>query len=154
MRVYADTSFLVGYSVWNDTNASAATSFYEERQDETWWWSPWHRVEVFNSIRQLTRIKERKRALLVEEAKRIIRNLEEDVRCRYFEHIETDWRDVLRTSQEISLGNAFVRDCPATDLLHVAYAIEVGTDLFVTFDASQCELANQEGLAAVMPIAP
>ncbi len=46
MRIYADTSFLVGYAVWNDTNAQAATAFYEAKQDETWWWSPWHRVEV------------------------------------------------------------------------------------------------------------
>ncbi len=151
MRIYADTSFLVGYAVWNDTNAQAATAFYEAKQDETWWWSPWHRVEVFNSIRQLTRLRQAKRALLVEEAKRVIRNLEEDVRCRYFEHIEADWRDVLRTSHEISLANAFVRECPATDLLHVAYAIEVGTDLFVTFDASQYELAVREGLNAVVP---
>ena len=54
MNYYADTSFLVAVRAPHDHFHRAALDLYEDRQDEIWIWSPWHRVEVFNTIRQLT----------------------------------------------------------------------------------------------------
>lgn len=63
-------------------------------------WSPWHRVEVCNSLRQFAR---GARPILKEsDARRIIHRLEADIRAGYFQHLERDWRDVLRTAYEIS----------------------------------------------------
>src|SRR5258706_473154 len=77
--------------------------FYEARQDQVWLWSPWHRLEVFNSIRQLVRHPDTDRRLTFAEAKSLIHRLEMDVRLGYFTHVEADWRDVLRTANEISI---------------------------------------------------
>jgi hypothetical protein len=47
--------------------------------------------------------------------------------------------------------SAFVRACPGTDLLHVAYAKEFAADLFVSFDDEQLLLAHSAGLKVMNP---
>jgi predicted nucleic acid-binding protein len=152
MSLYADSSFLLASRVTHDTFHEAAVNFYDGRESEVWLWSPWHRVEVFNAIRQLTRNPDRGRNLSQGEAKALIYRIEADVRLGYFLHLEADWRDVLRTASEISAENAFTRACPAMDLLHVAYAKECAADLFVSFDDEQVALAEAAGLTVVNPL--
>lgn len=147
--IYADTSFLVATRVRRDTFHRRAIDFYEQHQNEVWLWSPWHRVEVFNSIRQLVRHPEVARRLLLAEAKALIHRLEMDVRLGHFTHLEADWRDVLRTANETSIALGFDHPCRAPDLLHVAYAKELASELFVTFDEDQRRLAEVSGLKAV-----
>ncbi len=106
---------------------------------------------MFTTIRQLTLHPAAKRTLSEAEAKALIHRLESDVRCGYFLHLEADWRDVLRTASELSVANAFVRACPGTDLLHVAYAVELASEAFVSFDDDQLELARAAGLRAIGP---
>jgi len=151
MTIYADTSFIVASRVPHDTFYPQAGPWFKTHQDEVWLWSPWHRIEVFNTIRQLTRNPDGRRAISASEAKAVIYRLEADVRCGYFLHLEVDWRDVLRAASEISAGNAFDRSCPATDLLHVAYAVELVSDLFVSFDEDQLALARGAGLQVERP---
>jgi predicted nucleic acid-binding protein len=150
--IYADSSFLVAARVRRDTFFKLALDFYEAAQDEVWLWSPWHRVEVFNSIRQLVRHPDAARRLSLAEAKTLIHRLETDVRLGYFTHMEADWRDVLRTANEISIGNGFDLACRAPDLLHVAYAKELAAELFVSFDNDQLTLAGAAGLKTRKPI--
>jgi predicted nucleic acid-binding protein len=149
--IYADTSFLVAARVRRDTFHQPALDFYEAQQEEVWFWSPWHRVEVFNSIRQLVRHPDVQRRLLPAEAKALIHRLETDVRLGYFTHLEADWRDVLRTANEISIAFGLSLPCRAPDLLHVAYAKELAAECFVTFDQDQSALADAVGLKAVRP---
>src|SRR5256885_438727 len=59
--IYADSGFLVAFRVPEDTFHREAQEFYEAEQDRVWLWSPWHRIEVFNTIRQLARHPEAKR---------------------------------------------------------------------------------------------
>lgn len=149
--IYADTSFMVAARVRRDTRHTSALDFYEAKQDDEWLWSPWHRVEVFNSIRQLVRHPEAARRLRPPEAKALIHQLETDVRLGYFTHMEADWRDVLRTANEISIASGFEIPARAADLLHVAYAKELAADLFVSFDNDQLALAKASGLKTENP---
>jgi hypothetical protein len=59
--IYADTSFLLAMRVPFDNFHEAALAYYETNQESVWLWSPWHRVEIFNSLRQLVRHSEAKR---------------------------------------------------------------------------------------------
>jgi len=149
--IYADSTFIIASKVREDTFHELALEFCESHAEEEWLWSPWHRVEVFNSIRQLTRYPDPKRRLKLVEAKATIRRLEEDVRVGYFIHKEVDWRNVLRAANDISHANGFDRPCRSADLLHVAYARELAAATFVTFDEDQFALAMSTGLAAVRP---
>ena len=149
--IYPDTSFLVALKIRRDTFHLAALDFFEARQGEVWLWSPWHRVEVLNAVRQLTRHPDAKRRLRLAEAKALIHRLETEVRLGYFTHLEVDWRDVLRTANEISIASACGLACPAADLLHVAYAKELVAEVFVSFDDEQLALANASGLRILRP---
>jgi predicted nucleic acid-binding protein len=137
--------------VRRDTFHQPALDYYERKQEEVWLWSPWHRVEVFNSVRQLVRHPEAKRRLRPAEARALIHRLESDVRLGYFTHLEADWRDVFRTANETSIAYGFGMACRAPDLLHVAYAKELAAEVFVSFDDDQLALAQISGLKAVRP---
>ena len=149
--IYADSTFIIACKVREDTFHQPAQDFYEAHLREHWLWSPWQRVEVFNSIRLLTRHPDAKRRLLVPDARRMIWLLQEDVRVGYLTHREADWRDVLRAANEISASHGFELACRSADLLHVAYAWELAAQLFVSFDGDQLALAAAAGLAAVRP---
>jgi predicted nucleic acid-binding protein len=151
MTIYADTSFLVAVWYRHDHFHGQAARFYTERFEDTWLWSPWHRVEVFNTLRQLTLDPD---GLVQSESRAIIHRLEADVRYDYLVHMEADWRDVLQTANEISIAHAFGLPCRSADLLHVAYAKELVAELFVSFDDDQVALAKAAGLKAVNPAAP
>jgi hypothetical protein len=128
-----------------------ALAYYEDKQEQTWLWSPWHRVEVFNSIRQLVQHPEPERRLRLAEDKALIHRLETDVRLGYFTHLEADWRDVLRNANELSIAHGFELACRSVDLLHVAYANELAAESFVSFDQAQLALAQASGLKIVRP---
>jgi predicted nucleic acid-binding protein len=148
MRFYADTSFFVPLRWAAEARHRSAQTFFEDRQDEAWLWSPWHRLEVFNTLRQLALDP----AILSEaDARALVYRLEADVRAGYYEHAESDWRDVLSTAQSTSEAHAFAKPCRAADLLHVAYALELSADAFVSFDADQLAIAKAVGLRAVEP---
>jgi predicted nucleic acid-binding protein len=149
VTIYPDTSFFIALRFANDFHHLAATRYVAQNESEVFLWSPWHRLEVGNAFRQLCLGED---PILREgEARRIIRQLEADVRLGYFLHMEADWRDVLRTANEISAGYAFQQPCRAADLCHVAYAVELGTEVFVTFDSDQAKLAEATGLTVKIP---
>jgi predicted nucleic acid-binding protein len=149
MNIYPDSTFYVALRFFDDTHHEEATEYFEAHGDEGFLWSPWHRVEVSNALRQFARGKPP--VLKAADARRIIHRLETDVRVGYYHHLEADWRDVLRTAYEISAEHAFAFPCRAADLLHVAYAKEFAADCFISFDRDQLELATAAGLNASFP---
>ncbi len=151
MILYADTSFLVAVRYRPDTFHDAAAAYLERRQEDDWLWSPWHRVEVFHALRQYARDRGVKRTMAPSEAKAIINRLENDVRIGYLTHVEADWRDVLRSANELSVVHGFGLPFSSADLLHDAYAVELGAELFVSFDENQLSLAKAAGLKAENP---
>jgi predicted nucleic acid-binding protein len=149
VTIYADTSFFIALRFADDAHHVAACNCLAEKEEDIFLWSPWHRLEVNNTFRQLSMGENP--PLNEAEARRIIRRLESDVRLGYFLHMEADWRDVLRTGNEISADHGFTIACRAADLCHVAYALELAAELFVTFDSDQAQLAREAGIRTVIP---
>jgi predicted nucleic acid-binding protein len=149
--IYADTSFFVALKVSRELQHPQAARLFERRQDEIWLWSPWHRIEVFNTIRQLTQHPESHRRLRRADAQQMIRVIEADIRAEYFRHGEVDWRDVFRTANELSIAHALSLRVRSADLLHVAYALELAADEFVGFDGDQLALAAAAGMQTITP---
>ena len=105
MTIYPDTTFYVALRFFDDTHHEAATDCFEQHGEDLFLWSPWHRVEVCNTLRQFARGAQP--VVRQADARRIIHRLETDVRVGYFQHIEADWRNVLRRAYEISARTAF-----------------------------------------------
>ena len=143
MKLYADTSWWLGYKCRRDTQHRAALSLFDRYPDAEVLWTPWQRVEVFNSFCQA----ERAGLLAKSESRRVIRLLEQEVRMGYWPHLEFDWTDAVRTAGELRAEHSLKLVVRSMDLFHVAIAIEIGADALLSFDAEQIALAEAAGLS-------
>lgn len=55
-------------------------------------WTPWHRVEVFNAIRQADRLG------FSAESSSDIRALEKEIRLGYWPYVDFSWTDTMRVA--------------------------------------------------------
>lgn len=145
MRLYADTSWWLGYKCRADVQHKAAITLFDRLQDAEILWTPWHRVEVFNGFCQA----ERAGLLRKGESRQVIRLLEQEIRLGYWPHVEFDWTDAVRTAGELRAEHSLKFLVRAMDLFHVAIAVEVGADALLSFDAEQILLAEAAGLAVI-----
>ncbi len=72
MNLYADTSWWLGCKCRADMHHGAALSLFERVPEAKVIWTPWHRVEVFNTFRQAERAGLLKRG----DSRQMIRSLE------------------------------------------------------------------------------
>ncbi|HEY3912914.1 MAG TPA: PIN domain-containing protein [Verrucomicrobiae bacterium] len=148
MKLYADTSWWLGYKSRRDTHHLDAISLFDHYPDVEVLWTPWQRVEVFNSFCQA----ERAGLLARGESRQVIRLIEQEVRLGYWSHIEFDWTDAVRTAGELRAEHSLNLLVRSMDLFHVAIAIETAADALLSFDTAQIALAEAAGLAA-LPLA-
>ena len=141
MTVYADTSWWIACKITDGANHDAAVRAFDFFPELRVIWTPWQRVEVFNSLRQL----ERAGVVIAGKARELIRLLEQEVRLGYCPHAEFDWRGAVRTASELSAEHGLSVPIRGMDLFHVAISIEVGADALLTFDQEQKALAEAAG---------
>jgi predicted nucleic acid-binding protein len=142
MTVYADTSWWLAYKCRHDTHHTAAIELFDRFTQAQVVWTPWQRVEVFNSFRQAERIGLIKRG----EAHQLVRLVEQEIRIGYWPHKEFRWTDAVRTATELSSSHSLNLIVRGMDLFHVAIAIEVQAERFLSFDSEQNALATAAGL--------
>ena len=143
--VYADTSWWLAYKCRRDTHHAAAISLFDREPEAQVLWTPWQRVEVFNTFRQA------ERAGLIDsgESRQLIRLLEEEVRLGYWPHAEFDWTGAVRNACELSAEHSLKLVLRGMDLFHVAVAIETAADVFLSFDNEQNAVAATAGLRLI-----
>jgi len=73
--------------------------------------------------------------------------LENEVRLGYWPHVEFSWTDAVRTANELSAVHSRDQLIRGMDLFHIAIALEIGAEAFLTFDGDQAALAKAAGLA-------
>ena len=142
MKLYADTSWWLAYKGRLDVHHAAAVTLFELEPEAQVVWTPWQRVEVLNSLRQI----EHAGLIARGESQQIIRLIEQEVRVGYWPHMEFDWTEAVRTACELGAEHSLKMKVRSMDLFHVAVAIEVAADAFLSFDGEQCELADAAGL--------
>ncbi len=148
MTAYADTSWWIACKITDDANHRAAVEVFDRFPEIRVLWTPWQRVEVFNSLRQL----ERGGVIIEGKSRTLIRLLEQEVRLGYWPHSEFDWRDAVRTACDISAEHGLSVPIRGMDLFHGTIAIETGADALLTFDGDQKGLAEAAGIR-VLPLA-
>ncbi|HEY1171366.1 MAG TPA: hypothetical protein VGH19_08370 [Verrucomicrobiae bacterium] len=142
MKVYADTSWWLAYKCRLDAHHELATSIFDSYQDAEIVWTPWQRVEVFNSFRQAERF-----GLLGKgDSQPLISALQQEVKLGYWPHVEFDWTNAIRLAGEISAKHSASMVIRGMDLFHVAIARELSVDAFLSFDEEQIALAKASGL--------
>jgi predicted nucleic acid-binding protein len=145
VRLYADTSWWLGYKCKRDVQHLAAVGLFDRVAEAEVLWTPWQRVEVLNALCQA----ERAGLLAKGESRQAIRLLEQELRIGYWPHVEFDWTDAVRTAGELRAEHSLKMVIRAMDLFHVAIAIEVAADALLSFDAEQIALAEAAGLSVL-----
>ena len=145
MRLYADTSWWLGYKCRRDTQHQRALSLFDTEPDAEVLWTPWQRVEVLNGFCQA----ERAGLLARGESRQVIRLLEHEVRLGYWPHIEFNWTAAVSKACELRAEHSVKLVIRAMDLFHVAIAIEVAAEALLSFDDDQIALAEAVGLAVL-----
>jgi len=153
VRVYADTSFLVKL-LSAEAESEAASALYRKLALPPLFFLPLHALEVRNAI--LQRAFHLRRSLSSGERQHITRErdvalarLQRYVSRRVLVEVNVDMDVPISRATELSLAHAERIGARAIDLLHVACALVLETELFLTTDERQARLAKAEKLKVV-----
>ena len=104
--------------------------------------------EFRNSLRFQPRLfkLDRKRGFSKAEADGMLRDLQADLRSEAVEIVAVDWADVHGIAERLSAVHTPANGHRFADILHVATAIHLGSETFLTFDENQKRLAQAEGM--------
>ena len=146
MKTYFDTSCLVALYVPNDHTAAALRHRVRAGRQPVLF-TPLHRLELRTTVRQCAYGGLIRQA----DARQILRHIEEDLDDGTLIHEPLDWTESLRQAESVAEQMAWTKPCRSLDLWHVAIALEIQAEIFVTFDQDQFALAQAAGLQAVTP---
>jgi predicted nucleic acid-binding protein len=141
LNAYADSSFLV--SLYLPQQSSAKAIAWLQRYGRALPFTPWHRLEVRNAIRLAVF----QRLISSPQARTQVRQLDTDLKEETMViHQVIDSTDVLREAERLGAAHNEVIGCRSADLFHVAAALRLGCEQFVTFDDKQRTIAKVAGL--------
>ena len=139
-EAYPDSSFLVSLHR-ADAHQPGARSFLA-RTAFSLPFTPLHRVEVRNALRNAVAFGDMERA----GCQLAFQQIEEDLRDGILIHTAVEWTNIFRRADELSEQYAAREGQRTVDLLHVAIALECRAEIFISFDRRQRRLAAAAGL--------
>lgn len=144
--VFSDTSFLC--SIYREQVHSSKADRYLENRRGPLSVSGLLLFEFRQSVRFQMRLfsLDRKKGFGEREGNQMLRDLQEDLSGGVLKVEAVDWPDVHRIAEDLSRRYTKERGYRFADLLHVATAVHLGAERFLTFDANQKVLAEAEGM--------
>lgn len=146
MKAFPDTSFLC--SVYREqVHSPKADAWMESRQDPL----PVSSLLILE-FKQSVRLQnflfknDRTRGFPEREGAAMIRDLQADLAGGLLQMTAPDWAEVHRLAEELSGKHTAADGHRLADLLHLATAIFLGSEIFLSFDERQRNLAVAEGL--------
>ena len=156
MRAYADTSFLVKLAA-REHDAETAVAEYRRHGLPALFYLPFHALEVENAIRQnafyLRRsVSSKNRKAISQATAATFARLRAMLDRKRLLETTCEWDTALVRARALSRDHTEAIGVRTLDLLHVAFALELESELFFSTDQRQAELAKAEGLtiAAVL----
>ena len=142
MKAYADSNFIVALYVQQQSSPKAIA--FMERYGQTLPFTPWHRLEVRNALRLAVC----QRVMDSLQAKTQLKQIDTDIKEEaLLVHQPIDWTDVLREAEKLGAKHNETIGCRSADLFHIAAAVQLGCEQFLTFDIKQTDMAKAVGLA-------
>lgn len=150
MRVYADSSFILRL-VTGEADSPEIIAEYRRLGLPALFFLPLHDLEVRNAIQQ--RVFYQRRTLVAGERRWAARErdaavarLNHLIARRAFVEVTVDMETAFARASVLSLAHAERLGSRAIDVLHVACALTLESEYFLTTDARQAALAKAEGL--------
>jgi predicted nucleic acid-binding protein len=150
MNVYPDTSYLC--AMYREQDNSRRADVYNDHLSGSLPVSTFLLLEFRQSVRFQARLfeKDRSKGFSKAEGTAMLRALQSDLAEGILEMVAPDWADVHRIAEELSAKHTDSGGHRLADILHVATAVHLGAEQFLTFDANQKKLAEAEGM--VVPV--
>lgn len=150
MRAYADSSFLVKLVSPESGTPEAVAEFRRLNRPRLFYLSL-HALEVENAIRQRAFHERRARARseqprIRRERDEALSRLQRYVETRAFQTVPMEPDEAIERGRELSASHAERLGARAIDILHVACALLLKSDIFLTTDERQSQLAKAAGL--------
>ena len=150
MRAYADTSFLVKL-LTQEPGTTAAVDLYRRVGRPAVFFLPLHALEVANAIRQRAfhqrhTTPSSDRLAIRRQRDTSLALLDKFITRRAFIEISLDVDAAIDLARSLSVKHTERLGCRGFDLLHVALALELECEAFLTSDGIQGALARAEGL--------
>jgi len=150
VRTYADTSFLVKL-LGEEAGAVEAVGEYRRLHRPRLFYLPLHALEVENAIRHRAfherRIRPaRERTQVIRERDAALARVSQYLKRGALQEISLDMDSAFDRARRLSSNYTDRLGARAIDLLHVACALVLESEVFLTFDHRQAELAKAEGL--------
>jgi len=154
MRAYADTSFLVKL-LTEEPGTAAAVADYRRLGRPSIFFLPLHSLEVANAIRQRAFHQRRSspssaRGAIKREREAALALLKKFISRGAFVESSVDMDGAIEVACALSEKHTERLGCRGFDLLHVALALELECEAFLTADRGQGDLARAEGLVATV----
>lgn len=146
MSVYPDTSFLC--ATYREQDNSKQADAFNDQLAGGLPVSSLLLLEFRQSVRFQIRLfqQDRSKGFSKTEGDAMLRALQSDLAGGILEMVAPDWADVHRIAEELSAKHTVSGGHRLADILHVATAIHLGTEQFLTFDSNQKRLAEAEGM--------
>jgi predicted nucleic acid-binding protein len=157
MRAYADTSFLVKL-LTQEPGTKAAVADYRRLGRPPVFFLPLHHLEVSNAIRQRAFHQRHTtpscdRSAIKRERDTSLALLQMYISRRAFIEVSYDMDTAIEAARSLSEKHTERLGCRGFDLLHVALALELECEAFLTSDRIQSALARAEGLDVLVTVA-
>lgn len=153
MRAYADSSFILRL-VTGEADSPQAIADYRRLGSPKLFYLPLHALEVRNAIlqrafHQRRSIPSGERQHVARERDESLARLERLIARRALLDVALDIESAMTLAANLSTAHTERLGARAIDLLHVASALTLECELFLTTDTRQAQLAKAEGLKLV-----
>jgi predicted nucleic acid-binding protein len=153
MRTYADSSFILRL-ITGEADSPQVIAEYRRLRAPKLFFLPLHALEVRNAI--LQRAFHQRHSAVSGERAQIARKRDaalsrlENLGKRAFLDVAADPDTVIARAARLSSAHTERLGARAIDLLHVAGALTLESELFLTTDGRQAQLARAEGMKVVI----
>jgi len=146
MNVYPDTSFL--YAIYRKQVNSPAAAAYYQKMPEPLSVSSLLLYEFRQSVRfqGYLHAQDNRQGFGRRLGTALLKTVQADIAAGFLVVAPVDWADVQRIAERLSSQYTLAGGHRALDILHVATALHLGADEFLTFDDNQRTLALAESL--------
>jgi predicted nucleic acid-binding protein len=153
VRAYADSSFILRL-VTAEADSEATIAEYRRRGKPPLFFLPLHALEVLNAIlqrafHQRRSISSGDRQHLARERDAALARVQHLLSRRTLLDVSLDMDAVISQAATLSMKHTERLGARAIDLLHLAGALTLESELFLTTDRRQAHLAKAEGLKVV-----
>jgi len=141
VKTYVDSSALVPIYVPEEFSGRARRAVRAAGQVP---FTPLHAIEVRNAVHLLCG----RRVISAAELRAVLELLEEDLAAHRLARLPVDLPRVFTRAEELIRAHSARLLCRSLDVLHVACALQLACERFVTADDRQLALAQAAGLVA------